>query len=366
MKQKIAIIGGGLFGITAYIKLKRKGFDCSLFEKKKDLLCGASTNNLNRVHFGYHYPRDKETAKQSYKGYLSFNKFYNNSIIKKFDNYYFIANKSKVSFKKYINFCYLNNLKFKNLNLKNFFLKNKNIAGGIKVNEPIYDWKLIKKNINSKIDGLKTNKIYKNVNVNEITRLNKKYVIKTNKKNYFFDYIVDCSYEGSNSISKKILSPKKLIYQLVIVFEAKSFNLKKKGIALMDGSFFSFLPKGKCNNLIFYHVKHSILKKKISKFFPIDWYSFNLIKKTKLKLIKKKIQKDVKKFFPEINFKFTNRYFISPRVFPLNSKKTDKRVSSIHEIKKGYFKIFSAKIDHCVDIADILVKNFKEKNIINL
>ena len=69
MKQKIAVIGGGLFGITAYIKLKRKGFDCSLFEKKKDLLCGASTNNLNRVHFGYHYPRDDETAKQSYKGY---------------------------------------------------------------------------------------------------------------------------------------------------------------------------------------------------------------------------------------------------------------------------------------------------------
>ena len=34
--------------------------------------------------------------------------------------------------------------------------------------------------------------------------------------------------KGSNSISKKILKPKKLIYQLVIVFEAKSTDLKKR------------------------------------------------------------------------------------------------------------------------------------------
>ena len=75
MNKKIAIIGGGLFGITSYITLKRKGYDCALFERKKDLLLGASTNNLNRVHFGYHYPRDDQTAKQSLKGYLSFKKF---------------------------------------------------------------------------------------------------------------------------------------------------------------------------------------------------------------------------------------------------------------------------------------------------
>ena len=76
MKQKIAIIGGGLFGITIYIILKKKGYDCTLFEKNNDILKGASTNNLNRVHFGYHYPRDIETAQQSLKGYKSFKSFY--------------------------------------------------------------------------------------------------------------------------------------------------------------------------------------------------------------------------------------------------------------------------------------------------
>ena len=64
MNKKIAIIGGGLFGVTCYLKLKQKTL-IAHFLKKNDLLLGASTNNLNRVHFGYHYPRDDKTATQS-------------------------------------------------------------------------------------------------------------------------------------------------------------------------------------------------------------------------------------------------------------------------------------------------------------
>ena len=86
MNQKIALIGAGLFGITIYLLLKKGGFDCTLFEKNNDILKGASTNNLNRVHFGFHYPRDFETAKQSLKGYKSFKKFYTTSVLENFDN----------------------------------------------------------------------------------------------------------------------------------------------------------------------------------------------------------------------------------------------------------------------------------------
>ena len=91
MNKKIAIIGGGLFGLTTYIMLKKRGIECNLFEKKKELLSGASTNNLNRVHFGYHYPRDNLTAKQSYKGYLSFYKIYKRAIFSNFKNYYLMV-----------------------------------------------------------------------------------------------------------------------------------------------------------------------------------------------------------------------------------------------------------------------------------
>ena len=108
MNKKIAIIGGGIFGTTIYILLKKKGIDCSLFEKKNSLLSGASTNNLNRVHFGYHYPRDNLTAKQSYRGYLTFRNLYKKTLIQNFSNYYLIAKNSKVNLDMYLKFCKIN------------------------------------------------------------------------------------------------------------------------------------------------------------------------------------------------------------------------------------------------------------------
>ena len=38
-------------------------------------------------------------------------------------------------------------------------------------------------------------------------------------------------------------------------------------------------------------------------------------------------------------------------------KKSDKRISQITEISKNYFQIFSAKVDHSVDIANQLLKD---------
>ncbi len=357
MKPEIAIVGGGLFGITIYLILKEKGFSCTLFEKNKKILSGASTNNLNRVHLGYHYPRDSETARQSFKGYSSFKKFYSSAIIEKFENYYFIANSSKVKFENYLNFCRLNKLKFTNIDLKNFKFKNKNLQGGIRVNEPVYDWNKIINIIKNKLKKLKKNKIFLNEKILKIVHSDK-FNIQTKKKTFNFDILIDTSYEGSNKLSKGIYKQSKSIFQKVVIFEFESKNFKKMGLALMDGKYFSFLPKGKSNKHILYHVKHSVLKKTISHYYPEKWKNKKL-SKINLKNIKKKITNDINKYYPNLNFKFTKNYFISARVFPLNLEKTDKRVSKIIKLKKGYYKILSAKVDHCVDIANQMLQNLK-------
>tara|TARA_B100000029_G_C17580008_1_gene959347 strand:- start:170 stop:1252 length:1083 start_codon:yes stop_codon:yes gene_type:complete len=354
MKNKIAIIGAGLFGITTYIILKKNNFDCTLFEKNKNFLLGASTNNLNRVHFGYHYPRDDRTAKQSYSGYKTFKKIFRPSILTNFKNYYFISKHSKVSFSKYLNFCKKNNLKYKVVNTKKFLLKNRNIEGGIEVNEPIYDWKKIKKCIKNQLNKIKYNKIKYNEKVIKVNKKNK-YEVITDKSRYLYDIIIDASYEGSNSISRKFDKKTKYKYQLVFIFEfiTKSFN--RLGLAIMDGSFFSFLPNGYKNKHIFYHVKHSILYEKTHYKYPTRWTVNKKVMK-KVSNLEKKILKDVKKYFPKLKIKITGEKFISPRVLPINQEKTDRRISSVKEISKNYFKIISAKVDHSVDIAQKIKK----------
>ncbi|MDA8836175.1 FAD-dependent oxidoreductase, partial [Candidatus Pelagibacter bacterium] len=101
--MKVIIIGSGIFGLTIFLKLISKKYDCILLEKEKRIMLGASTNNLNRVHLGYHYPRDDKTAQQSKIGSNSFIKFYKSSIIKYFQNYYVISKyNSLVNFKDYL------------------------------------------------------------------------------------------------------------------------------------------------------------------------------------------------------------------------------------------------------------------------
>ena len=358
MNKKIAIIGGGLFGLTTYIMLKKRGLECILFEKKKELLAGASTNNLNRVHFGYHYPRDNLTAKQSYKGYQSFRKIYKRAIIKNFTNYYLIAKHSKVSFNNYLKFCKKNKLDFKIIDNSKLGFEVKNIQGGIQVKEPIYDWEIIKKEAKSIINQFERNKIHLNEEVKKIKKINN-FKLITNKSVYYFDKIIDASYDGSNFLTKNLNEPIKRKYQLVVVFEFKFKSSNKLGLALMDGKYFSFLPKGKGKQHLLYHVKHSVIKEKISKEFPKSWYNYSNYN-DQINKSKKLLLKDLNFYFPNLNINLTNKIYISPRVIQNKVEKTDRRVSCVNEISKNYFQIFSAKIDHSVDIAFKVLKKIQK------
>ena len=358
MNKKIAIVGGGLFGISTYIILKQNGYDCTLFEKNKDLLLGASTNNLNRVHFGYHYPRDNLTAKQSIKGYLSFKKLYKKAIIKNFENYYLIANKSKVNFSNYIKFCKKNKLSFKKIKKKNLKFDLNQIEGAVKVNEPIYDWKIIKQRTKFIINNIKNNSINLNEQVFKIRKKNI-FEVTTSKKNYLFDVIIDATYEQSNSLVKGLKKIEKKKYQLVVVFEFILKKFDKMGLALMDGNFFSFLPKGNQKKHLLYHVKHSIIKQKVCKEYPFTWKNYKQYN-SQISINKKLIIKDFKKYLPNLDIDMTKNKFINPRVLPANVEKTDRRISQIKEITKNYFQIFSAKVDHSVDIAYVILKKIKK------
>ena len=58
--MKIAIIGAGIFGITAAIKLSKfKDFNVDVFEKCNSIFQGATYANHNRHHYGFHYPRSQ-------------------------------------------------------------------------------------------------------------------------------------------------------------------------------------------------------------------------------------------------------------------------------------------------------------------
>ncbi len=62
--MRIAVIGGGVFGTMIAIRLAELGPSVSLLERLPALMQGTSSL-ANRLHFGFHYPRDEETARQT-------------------------------------------------------------------------------------------------------------------------------------------------------------------------------------------------------------------------------------------------------------------------------------------------------------
>lgn len=349
--MRISIFGGGIFGLTIFLLLRKKGFDCYLYEKEKELLAGASTKNLNRVHLGYHYPRDKETVYQSKKGYNSFTKFYSKSIIKNFENYYAIAEKSKVNSINYEKFLKETKLNYQKIHPSKFRFKTNFIESIYKVIEPIYSWSLLKKHIDKLLKNNK-NRIYLKSFISNIKYKNKKYFFQNNKKVEISDIVINATYEGCNTISKNISGLKSLEYQITNIMEINSIKFKSIGFALMDGPFFSFLPMGtKKNKQVLYHVKHSVLKKRISKEFNKKWMIKNKKLNKIVKLSNKKTLLDLKKYFPEMDVKKINKNYISSRVLLPRTMKTSKRISYFTEKRKKYFEIFSGKVDHSVDIA---------------
>ena len=118
--MNIAVIGGGVFGVMTAIKLAEMGQTVSLFERLPTLMQAASAN-ANRVHLGFHYPRDEETARQCLRGFTKFKEEFASAVLPELSNAYFIASGgSLTSSNDFLTFCSRIGLSYQNIELDGF------------------------------------------------------------------------------------------------------------------------------------------------------------------------------------------------------------------------------------------------------
>ena len=155
-KLKVCVIGGGIFGLTAAIYLSRFSSEIKIFDKNNTILNGATQFNHNRHHFGYHYPRSLDTAQQCINAKKDFDRFYRNSIDYSFKNFYAISKiNSKISYKKFENFCKKASLNFKNIETPKNIFNPDLISKCYIVNEGVYNFNKIKSIISNRLKNIK-------------------------------------------------------------------------------------------------------------------------------------------------------------------------------------------------------------------
>jgi hypothetical protein len=101
---KIAVVGAGLYGCTAAIKLAHAGHEVNLFERYSDILQGATAASCNRIHLGYHYPRSVDTALTAITDTPGFIKEFRTSVYSGAWHHYVIAGGGSVSREQFTDF----------------------------------------------------------------------------------------------------------------------------------------------------------------------------------------------------------------------------------------------------------------------
>ena len=359
----ILVIGGGVFGSLTAIELSKKGFSVKLLEKNSSLMMGASLNNQNRLHLGYHYPRDLETAKQCQRGFEAFKARYPSCILGGFPNVYLISNEnSNVTFEEYISFCRKANLPRNTVDLKTFEPLVNHIEGGLHTDEVIYDCKILRGLVIEELS--RSNVDWKcDVNVNTIKEELGCFISDFRGGNVRSKAVVNCTFSNLNSFNSKLgLKDKIYQYELTIVPIIKWQNLKGlTGVTVMDGRFFTVLPHGKSGNYLLYHVEHTVKETVVGSYYPAHWASpKHAINNEEAQKACEKMINAAIHWLPDLKEAEYVDYLAAVRVVLADEEATDRRPSLIEKMdtKSPFYTIFSGKIDHSIwvskDLADKL------------
>jgi len=337
--MKIAVIGGGIFGVTTAIRLSNN-HNVDLYEKNSDILQSASGINQYRLHRGYHYPRSKETALSSLQSEILFKNEYAEAIIDQFEHYYCISkNDSLTSREEYLTFCREINLDFEEINLN--VINNSNVSLTIKAKECLFDPNILKKICWQKLKSKKVNVFLNKFVTEEILDSYDMVIVSTYANTNFLlknfpDFIQDFQFE---------------ICEKPIVTLPSTMN--KKSIVIMDGPFMCVDPFGYSNQFVLGNVVHAIHHTNVGKFpeIPADFESIldkGIVKNPAITNFKK-FQETGSNFFPlfekasHIGSMFTVRTVL-PKI-----EDTDARPTLVRKISDNVISIFSGKIGNCVD-----------------
>ena len=364
----VVVIGAGIFGSEVALSATSLNLKVKVFEAKDAIMSGASKNNQNRLHLGFHYPRDLETGLQSIRGFYAFKEKYTNCISEKFENAYFIASQgSLTSPKEYLTFCKKLGVNYKELMLSNFPIDIQGVDIGIICEEVVYDVNLIKYELMKSYDNSNI-ELTLNSHIKKISHCDEGFEIVDNfGKKIKTKFLINATYSDINRITATLgynINYNHYEYTVVPVIQ---LDIPPVGVTIMDGPFFTLLPFGKTGKHLLYSVEKSVIKATTSKQMPEEW---NTPEKAPFKNLDKNkffddMKKEVSLFIPNIaNAKIVD-FLQGPRMVLANKDRTDARPSVIKTFDNKYVTIFSGKIDHSIWVAEDIKLILRNKFCIN-
>lgn len=242
------IIGAGLYGLYSALFCAKQDDKVLVLEKDPAPFMRATYINQARVHMGYHYPRSLSTAVKSAGYYNRFHEDYGFCIHDQFEQIY--ATSSQFSWTnagEFVKFCKDAGIFCEEVAPGKYF-QDGLCDGAFLTREDTYDALILRDYFIEELSK------YPNVTIQyqaEITKIEQKTtnfeIFLKNGDMHTTDFVLNATYASVNQIHKLMgYNPFSIKYELceIILCEVGD-TLKKTGITVMDGPFFSIMPFGK-------------------------------------------------------------------------------------------------------------------------
>jgi len=354
--MNIAIIGGGAFGLMTAIRLAELGGLVTLFERLPGLMQGASSN-ANRLHLGFHYPRDDQTARQCMRGFRMFREEFESALQEDVSNAYFIASeRSLTSPDDFLAFCRRLGLPYKSIELDEFNPAIKNVAIGVMTDEPMYDAAILRRLMKDRMQRSGVS-IRVGSGVTDISRVGTNEFdlsVETIGKARF-DAVVNCSYPEINRLTARLghdIETRQYEYTALPVVELDW--PAPASVTVLDGPFMSLLPFGKPGQHLLYHVQHVVIAQADQPLLDPAWLDPEASPFVSVNRERwfETLLDSCCQFIPSLREARLKHIVQGPRMVLPNQEDTDARQSVVTKHEPGYITVLSGKIDHCMWVAD--------------
>lgn len=357
--MRIAVVGGGVFGTMIAIRLAEFGQSVSLLERLPALLQGT-TSVANRLHGGYHYPRDEETARQCKRGFAGFTREFPGAILPGLFNSYFISREgSLTSPGDFLAFCQRMNLPYRHIEPERFELPVKNVALGIMTEEVMYDPATLEHLLHQRLRRAAV-EVRTGGEVTDIRRAGQAFQVDIDGKSPdVFDAVVNSCYANSPRLTARLGHKTEASRYEYVAAAVVELDLPRPvSISVLDGAFMCLLPFGTDGRYLLYHVDHAVIAQGETDFLDRRWLDPDT---SPFASVNKQAWFDAKlesccEFIPELRACRLQHCVQSPRRVLANSDATDARPSIVTEHEPGYISVFSGKVDHSVWVADEIAR----------
>jgi len=362
----VVIIGGGFFGCVLALLMRKHFENVIVVEEGNNLLTRASYINQARIHNGYHYPRSFMTAYRSRVNFPQFTSDYKKAVVKDFEKVYAITkHQSKITARQFVRFCNKIGAFIKPApdSIKRLF-DNLLIEEVFTVREYAFDALILRKMLKNKLfkSGVT---VYLNKQVNKIYqgKNDRLMVSLADGKEIKGKLVFNCTYSRINHILHNSGLPlvplKHEITEMALI--GVPDKLKKLGITVMDGPFFSTMPFPPENLHTLSHVRYTP---------HTSWLEPECYKDPYLYLDNLKIEtnfqfmiRDAQRFIPTIaEAKYVRSLYEIKTTLPENEL-DDGRPIMFKENHgfKNLFLVLGGKLDNIYDVITAIEKSvFKD------